>query len=520
MLAFFGPPIILWVLCGPLPGLAGVPDNPFTPGPPHDVSRNFPPCACHMIPPAKETSPPPPKVGELFSLSDDFLSARCLTCHSVRCAHPSDVPIASPGPGLRLGREGARAGQLICTTCHDIHGGKIPPFLRTLGEQARVNRLSCDVCHAAGKYMMHGKSESDFGRECAPCHTAPTDGGKSSLKEGFGKTCLLCHPDPPMGCLAALEPKTAEVITRQIGSVPLPLDRGKLTCGSCHRAMAAPDGRKLLRQEYTAFRAKILGKDIHRSGVLCAPCHGAEVRKGERNPALADKDIEKLCRACHDNKLARADIHPSGIVPQTFENISIPRGFPLHEGKLVCPTCHVVCRVAKRDAEGAFLRGGPFRKREHACFECHSYKGYMGFNPHRQIDESGKLNEKVCLYCHSSLPDRKHKGIAKEGFAGDVKTYCVGCHQDNKMHPHPANVQHFGARPSEGMKLRIMAFEDKHKVMFPMGFEGEVLCFTCHNPHQQGVLSGQAAARDFHSRLRMAGQYVVCNACHGGGGLK
>jgi hypothetical protein len=370
--------------------------------------------------------------------------------------------------------------------------------------------------------MIHGKTGKPFERGCAPCHAAPPESGKTSLKSGFEKICLLCHPTPPMSCLAAVEPRVLDVLARQIGKVNLPLENGRLFCGSCHRAMAAPTGSKLLGQQYQAFRAKIIVKDIHRSGILCSPCHGAEVRKGDLHPALTEKDPEKACRVCHDNRRARADIHPSGVVPAVNDNVFLPGNFPLHEGRLVCTTCHRVCLKANRDEEGAFLRGGPYRDREDVCFQCHSAKGYMGFNPHRQADETGKVLEKVCLYCHSSLPDRKLKGISKEGFAGDVKTYCVGCHPDEKNRLHPVNVRHFGARPSEGMRLRIKAFEEEHNVVFPRGPQEEVLCFSCHNPHQEGVLSGEAAVKSVYNRLRKndSERYVVCNACHGGGGLK
>jgi predicted CXXCH cytochrome family protein len=368
--------------------------------------------------------------------------------------------------------------------------------------------------------MVHGKAERRLGGECSLCHTAPTDKSKVFPYEGFEKNCLMCHPDLPMSCLTAVEPRIPAILKQQIGKINLPLYREKLSCGSCHRVMAPPDGSKLLRPEYPAFRAKISVKNIHRSDMLCSSCHGYEVRKGEGKPALMEKDIEKLCRTCHDNKRARADIHPSGIVPKACDNVIVPERFPLQNGKLVCTSCHRFCGQNKRAENTSFLRGGPYKEREYVCFECHEIRGYMQFNPHKQLDKSGNIIETVCLYCHSSVPDRNIHGIDNAGFVGNLKSYCIGCHQVQRAQPHPISSGHYGARPSEGMKLRIKAFEDKHNVMFPMSFEGEVLCFTCHNPHQEGVLSGQAAARDFHSRLRMAGQYVVCNACHGGGGLK
>ncbi len=511
--------VVLAVPWAPAPCLAEGQTNPYIPSPPHDVTQ----CACHTIVPPPAPGIVPPGGGNPFIPRDELLTAVCMSCHKSRCAHPVDVSVAPGGTTLPIGRMGEAAGKVICTTCHDIHGGKTAPFLRALGERStRASWGSCDGCHAAGKYMIHGKPVKGFGQECLACHEVPNARAKVSMKGGFERICLLCHPNPPMSCLIAVDPPVSDVVSRQIGNVVLPLDRGKLTCGSCHRAMDVPDGRKLLRQEYPAFRVKILSKDIHRSGIICAPCHGVEIRKGESKPALIDKDPEKACRVCHDNRLARVDIHPSGIVPQTFENISMPRGFPLHEGKLVCSTCHVVCRVAKRDAEGAFLRGGPYPNRENACFECHNYKGYMGFDPHRQVDASGKVNDKSCLYCHSSLPDRKLKGISKEGFVGELKTYCIGCHKSNSMTFHPTNIRHFGARPSQGMRGRIKAFEQEHDVIFPLGPEEEVLCFSCHNPHQDGVLVGEAAVKSIYSRLRKSDKetYVVCNACHGGGGLK
>jgi hypothetical protein len=281
--------------------------------------------------------------------------------------------------------------------------------------------------------------------------------------------------------------------------------------------MDRPDGRNLLRPEYASFRKEVAVRNIHRSGLLCSPCHGVEVRRGERQPVLLEKDPEKMCRACHDNQLARGDIHPSGVVARLTENVALPARFPLFEGRLVCTTCHVTCRLWERP-EATSVRGGPFQSREDACFQCHNAEGYTRFNPHRQVDASGKVDEKVCLYCHSSVADRTVQGMDKVGFVADLKTYCIGCHE--KSLRHPVNVQHVGAKPGEGMTRRIKAFEQERTATFPRGANGEVLCFTCHNPHQEGVLSGKAAVESMYHRLRNTSQYEVCNACHGGGGLR
>jgi hypothetical protein len=137
------------------PRPAGGQENRFTPAAPHDISHDVPPCACHTITGPREPGATPPNGVGRFVLEQDDLAARCGTCHKTRCAHPSDVAPASGNPGLLLGKAGAAAGKVICTTCHRVcrtaRRDEEGALLR--GGTYRDREEVCFLCHNAKGYL-------------------------------------------------------------------------------------------------------------------------------------------------------------------------------------------------------------------------------------------------------------------------------------------------------------------------------------------------------------------------------
>ena len=88
-------------------------------------------------------------------------------------------------------------------------------------------------------------------------------------------------------------------------------------------------------------------------------------------------------------------------------------------------------------------------------------------NPHEKMVRS----KSACLDCHTKLP--KTGEHAPDYFLVDTPSeHCLGCHDENE---HPGVREHLGkdAAPLLG---------DEH---------GKIACFTCHDPHPNGVLEGR-----------------------------
>lgn len=78
----------------------------------------------------------------------------------------------------------------------------------------------------------------------------------------------------------------------------------------------------------------------------------------------------------------------------------------------------------------------------------------------------------VCIDCHTRVP--KPDEHAADYFLVDTPSeHCLGCHSD---------TEHTGAKEHLG--------KDAPKEL-PADENGKIACFTCHDPHPQGVLPGR-----------------------------
>lgn len=78
----------------------------------------------------------------------------------------------------------------------------------------------------------------------------------------------------------------------------------------------------------------------------------------------------------------------------------------------------------------------------------------------------------VCIDCHTRVP--KPDEHAADYFLVDTPSeHCLGCHSDTE---HAGAKEHLGqAAPKD----------------LPADENGTIACFTCHDPHPQGVLPGR-----------------------------
>lgn len=483
------------------PGTAGPPPAP------HDTIG----CACHGV-------EAPPAIGVIPAILDEELAGRCEGCHTTRCVHPAGVATSRPGSGLPLGKASPPArGTVLCRTCHHVHRGARPGLLRSFaGAKGRPGEL-CDRCHAPGAYEPHGRKGGKKNPPgCAACHAAPAPTTADPAPSAqAARVCLLCHPATPLSCLAAVRPAAAGVLGGHLGDVGLPLRAGAFTCGSCHRVMARPDRKKppkLLRAEYARFRERAAAANPHASGVLCAPCHGSEVRRGAGAFPLVERDPDRLCLGCHDGRRARADFHPVGLAPGAGSRLPFPADAPLREGRLSCLTCHRFCGAGETPGGGAPVRGEPAPTRENYCLRCHPLAWYAKLNPHRQLDASGKIRDSACLPCHQARPRPGDRGEGAASRLAEAADSCRTCHPQTQAHP--GGAAHAGELPSTTMEARIRVFEARRDVAFPRAADGRLLCVTCHYLHEEGVAPDRSAEARLLTLIREGQGLLICDVCH------
>jgi hypothetical protein len=92
-------------------------------------------------------------------------------------------------------------------------------------------------------------------------------------------------------------------------------------------------------------------------------------------------------------------------------------------------------------------------------------------NPHEKMVRS----KAACLECHSKVPNVGDH--AADYFLVDTPSeHCLGCHDEN---------EHVGVQLHLGKEAAPLPADEK----------GKIACFTCHDPHPQGVLAGRTVHR-------------------------
>ena len=230
-------------------------------------------------------------------------------------------------------------------------------------------------------------------------------------------------------------------------------------------------------------------------------------------------DSVKLCNRCHETEFARTDIHPVGVSLLDAMKKNMPEDFPLEEGKVGCLTCHDPFPPMKEDfarqkVDPKFLRGGPYEVLVTFCFYCHRQEEYKKTNPHKQLDEQGRIDKDRCLFCHASLPDpAKAEAIGEVTFKSELALYCISCHPEEKS-GHPSRADHLITLPVF-LQESLPAQLEKLQVELPLDGD-RIFCGTCHNPHEKGVIQrkeAQAGAGE-PNFLRLNGGYALCVTCH------
>lgn len=360
-------------------------------------------------------------------------------------------------------------------------------------QQAPLPDTATSVVDAGGE----GFENSHDAMDCAGCHDRPAAELKAGAAtparftaQGVEAFCRTCHA-------------AVDRFHYPRGNVPA----AGTTCLNCHRV----HGRSLLfpslREDFPKVLADSVNLNPHGGKIFCLVCHPDTPQPGAPVVLRFPGESLRLCQRCH----AGVEHHPLGVTstPATWK-MDFSRT-PLEKEAVVCISCHKPpeCLGATGRENPRFLRGGPYNTVEEFCARCHEGKNFSTLNPHDQIDESGEVFLKKCLYCHVVAPGA---GADALRFTDTLTALCISCHQ---IGPHPSGTEHQKPLP-KAMQDNLREFEERRKVRLPLEEDVGVTCITCHNPHERGLLKGPGGiGADEEKRLRLTTYNEQCTPCHG-----
>jgi len=255
---------------------------------------------------------------------------------------------------------------------------------------------------------------------------------------------------------------------------------------------------------------------IHYDPRYCSACHLKLPAGGNDKLLKFEGDFKYLCK-CHFTA-SETYLHPVDVEPSEAYKARMSGKFPLSGGKITCGTCHDIYLQCQEDQkffqkENKFLRKNPAEKVSDFCFECHDKSKYKMYNPHLQLDRNGAVIEVKCLYCHTKIPDVNRADYHDVKLIGNIKPLCRRCHI--KLSHRSLHDRHVGRKPSKKVLATIKAIQRQYNTILPLSEDGELVCATCHNPHQKGTIpASRAGARGAgeHYRHRLPGN--ICMKCH------
>ena len=156
---------------------------------------------------------------------------------------------------------------------------------------------------------------------------------------------------------------------------------------------------------------------------------------------------------------------------------------------------------------------------------------------HDQL-EANQPKMDTCTWCHVDVPDVNsyREEAATYTLRDQSSQACANCHPMMEGHPTRAHV---GATPSAELMWHISAYELQAKLRLsfeqrlkyasaarrtpraiPFDENGRIACYTCHNPHEKGLLP-DANPRSLGAEPKQAAQHrlraregKVCVVCH------
>ncbi len=409
----------------------------------------------------------------IFLRFSDKNSAMCIMCHEDKTGGPAagNHPINStvldiPGELLDAGAVlGDKKNQVICETCHTVHGSENESFLVTSAKDSEL----CMTCHkeqaaikgtdhdlrvsAVHAKNRHGKTTSESG-VCSGCHLVHGGGDKllwslprNSGQENGGSLCLDCHSEHGIAEKKLIKDHShpIEVTPGEKGmTTSLPLfdkagnkrQNGLMTCRTCH--------------------------DPHRWNHDGQAGNGKNIEGDSRNSflRLENSPEPKLCGDCHASQavVAKTDHDLLVVGPDAMNSQG---QLPIESG--VCGVCHLVHNGGKD-----FLWG-------------------------RNVVRGKGVSENLCRSCHVSHGPGKNKLIMENS--------------------HPLDIAPFKA----GLSTTLPLYNKKGK----QDKNGFITCQTCHDPHRWDLSDDMGAGKNLEGdstnsflRIKNSPSPGLCADCH------
>jgi hypothetical protein len=229
--------------------------------------------------------------------------------------------------------------------------------------------------------------------------------------------------------------------------------------------------------------------DPHGKEGMCDYCHTSKVvEKGKADFRL--NSVAATCLHCHGKRGATLEDYLERMLP----DVKIKNKMIVYFSKRPDFSCHIC---------------------HHEMCQSNSRKELQRRNPHIQLDKEGKIIEKACLFCHTTLPDYRNPSFENAVMRYDISYLCSLCHA--------MSGQKKGFGFGEPMKYAMIRkkehFEKKFDISLPLGPNNTVVCASCHNPHQPGVILGKGGYANVPGEHRLATGNVwqLCIFCHWGG---
>jgi len=410
----------------------------------------------------------------------------CLACHTDKSMlnpqgqkKPGHVvnarPVTAKIPAILLdkGARVGRSGEVICGTCHRVHGQQTGQHLLIMRDDQ--NATLCLTCHTDKQSLVQtghnliksapraknhqGQTAAQAGI-CSACHL-PHKPARDLAPGGDYTTgmCMSCHgkgqfsarprifgQSHPLGVTPkeAVAPDSlysAAVAPRDQLSLPLydrygvPSQSGKVTCATCH--------------------------DPHRRQAIDGEPATAGDTGQPKNLFLRQRAPD-MCRQCHGDKFAIAE-SKHNLIKTAPEEINRLKQTPRAAG--ICGSCHLV-----HGGEGPFMWA-------------------------KKIPTDDSLsNPFVCFSCH-----REKGAAAKKPIHA-------------KSHPLDVSLSEHGLET----RLPLFAPDGRHTA------EGRMACYTCHDPHrwQAGGVqknadpTAEGDAGNSFLRITSAPAALLCTDCH------
>jgi predicted CXXCH cytochrome family protein len=503
----------------------------------------------------------------------------CLACHHEQLAENSPhgvIPRHGQSPILDVAQRAVvtkwgtpigAAGELLCASCHRVHGGQ--PEAALLVERPRYDE-TCLACHPN---MLDVVGSPHDLRTSHP--EERNTKGMTVLAAGACSACHLAHgaarePAPTSGdpqgwCMNCHRPD--ECGQQKLPGAP---DHPQTVCTDCHNPHERHGGNFLVQAGADLClrchenQLTLVGgpHDITAKAQLarwpapartqkgaCLPCHvphGGQrtdlFRTGGDQPVGNHDDV---CLSCHADAAWEAPsqiaaIHPQQIAPEHSRvNLALVPTDEAGNKRMGCTTCH----NPHGGADPVHLaRVAPGEPTQALCVQCHREKEYVRLTGHSAEKlQCFEFDTDSCKPCHAmhARPNETWGNMLSPRFlmdrcvqtAGQPSTClpCLACHYENG----PAPAHEHGAHPEMIMVNINTPADPGYLPLFdPEGREamdGQVVCRTCHVSHGRLELlqlmahEARLTAEQQSAVRAQVRSYVapnICSACHGDEGRR